>query len=260
MEGCFGSDAIPGQCQGRRPWFGTDADEPCDAGPRVVQRGASNIYFSAIESTLDIPPWSDELQKKIGMRWTMLEQAPDQNSRRLLIQAMRLSDITGKHEDELVSAIEDRIARLRSPDRNLRWEEYQQFVQHKQPFGENTEFEIRPAGPPPELGSWLDSVTRATRLREVRALRGFTRVFPPAAGDEDRIAMISLNQPSWLPRRGKTAARAFSFSSDSTGFGSGRKRSLSLTALRRSGRSTRKRGGPGVGLVLHRGWSRPVYC
>ena len=199
MEGCFGSDAIPGQCQGRRPWLGTDADELCDADPRVTQRGASNIYFSAIESALDIPPWSDELQKKIGMRWAMLEQAPDQNSRRLLVQAMRLSDITGKDEDELVFAIEDRIARLRSPDRNLRWEEYQQFVQHKQPFGENTEFEIRPAAAPPELASWLDSVTRATRLREVRALRGFTRVFPPAAGDEDRIAMISVNQPSWLP-------------------------------------------------------------
>ena len=75
MDGCFGPDAIPGQCHGRRPWLGADADEPCAADPRVVQRGASNIYFSAIESALDIPPWSDELQKKIGMRWAMLEQA-----------------------------------------------------------------------------------------------------------------------------------------------------------------------------------------
>ena len=42
-------------------------------------------------------------------------------------------------------------------------------------------------------------MTRATRLREVRALRGFTRVFPPAAGDDERIAKISLNRPPWLP-------------------------------------------------------------
>ncbi len=199
MEGCFGPDAIPGQCQGRRPWLGNDADESCDARPRVVQRGASNIYFSVIESALDIPPWSDELQKKIGMRWAMLEQAADKNARRLLIRAMRLADITGKSEDDLVEAIEDRIARLRSPDRNLRWEEYQQIVQHKQPFGENTEFEIRPSAAPPELAGWLESVTRATRLREVRVLRGFTRVFPPATGDDTRIAKISVNQPPWLP-------------------------------------------------------------
>lgn len=199
MEGCFGEDAIPRACQGRRPWLGTDADEQCGARPRVVQRGASNLYFSVIESALDIPPWSDELQKKIGTRWSMLERAPDQNLRRVLVQAMRLADITGRSEDELMIAIEDRIARLLSPGRNLRWEEYQQFVQHKQPFGENTEFEIRPAPAPPELASCVESVTRATRLREVRALRGFTRVFPPAAGDDDRIAKIALNRPPWLP-------------------------------------------------------------
>lgn len=199
MEGCFGLDALPAQCHGRRPWLGTDADEPCTTKPRVVQRGASNIYFSVTESVLDIPPWSDELQKKIGMRWAMLEQAPDQNARRLLIQALRLADVTGKPDAELAALIEDRIARLRSPDRNLRWEEYQQFVQHTKPFGENTEFEIRPAPAPPELAGWLESVTRATRLREVRAIRGFTRVFPPAPGDDDRVAKISLNRTAWLP-------------------------------------------------------------
>lgn len=198
MEGCFSPDTIQ-RCQGRRPWLGTDADEQCMARPRVVQRGASNLYFSSIESALDIPPWSDELQKKIGVRWAMLQQAPDQASRRTLVRAMRLADITAKSEDELLSAIEDRIARLRSPDRHLRWEEYQQFVQHTQPFGENTEFEIRPAPAPPELGGWLQAVTRATRLREVRALRGFTRVFPPSGGDDDRLAKISLNRQSWLP-------------------------------------------------------------
>jgi len=199
MEGCFGPNAIPPRCHGRRPWLGIDADEQCPAEPRVVQRGASNIYFSVVESALDIPPWSDELQKKIGMRWSMLEQAPDRDARQVLINAMRLSEITGKAESELVSIIEDRIARLRLPDRNIRWEEYQQFVQHTRPFGENTEFEIRPAASPPELASWVQSVTRATRLREVRAIRGFTRVYPPTPGDEDRIAKISLNRQPWLP-------------------------------------------------------------
>jgi len=165
----------------------------------VVQRGASNLYFSAVESALDIPPWSDALQKKIGARWSLLEQAPDEMSRRLLIRATRLPELTGRSEDDLASAIDDRITRLRSPHRNLRWEEYQQFVQHTQPFGENTEFEIHPTPAPPELAPWLHAVTRATRLREVRALRGFTRVFPPNAGDDSRLAKLSLNRQRWLP-------------------------------------------------------------
>ncbi len=199
MEGCFSEDAIPQQCHGHRPWLGSDANEHCSSKPRVVQRGASNIYFSVVESALDIPPWSDELQKKIGTRWAMLEKAPDVHARRILIQALRLSDITGKTEDELTSIIEDRVNRLQSPDRNIRWEEYQQFVQHSEPFGENTEFEIRPSPPPPELAGYVERVVRATRLREVRALRGFTRVFPPLPGQENRVAKIALKPQSWLP-------------------------------------------------------------
>ena len=199
MEGCFGPDAIPGQCYGRRPWLGTDADEKCTAPPRVVQRGASNLYFSVVESALDIPPWSDEIQKRIGVRWAMLEQAADAAARAVLVQAMRLTQVTGLPESELLAVIEDRIARLRSPERNIRWEEYQQFIQHSEAFGENTEFEIRPAPAPPELAAWLRSVIRVTRLREVRALRGFTRVFPPTPGDDDRMASISLHRLAWLP-------------------------------------------------------------
>lgn len=199
MEGCFAKDAIPSQCHGRRPWLGVDADEPCDVQPRVVQRGASNIYFSVVESALDIPPWSDDVQKKIGVRWAPLERASDSAARAVIIQAFRLAEVTGKPEAELIELIEERVARLRSPNRNLRWEEYRQFVEHIEAFGENTEFEIRPAPAPPELAGWVKAVTRATRLREVRALRGFTRVFPPIFGDEDSVAKISLNRQTWLP-------------------------------------------------------------
>lgn len=199
MEGCFAQDAIPAQCQGQRPWLGADADEDCSRRPRVVQRGASNIYFSVVDSALDIPPWSDELQKKIGRRWTMLAEAPDRDARKTLIGAMRLAEITGRSESELMQIVDDRLARLQSPDRNIRWEEYQQFIQHDRMFGENTEFEIRPAPAPAELARCIRSIVRATRLREVRVLRGFTRVVPPTPGDDQRVAQISLRKLDWLP-------------------------------------------------------------
>ena len=102
-------------------------------------------------------------------------------------------------EDELADAVEDRVMRLKSPDRNLRYEEYQQFVQHVAPFGENTEFEVRPSPPPPELAGWLQMVVRATRLREVRANYGFTRILPPTPGAAARVAPLSLTRLEWLP-------------------------------------------------------------
>lgn len=199
MEGCFGPDAIPGKCQGRRPWLGTDAAEQCDETPRVVQRSASNVYFSAVESALDIPPWSDDLQKKIGMHWAALERTQDSASRRMLIDLLGLPESIGMAVDDLAAVIEDRVSRLRSPERNLRFEEYQQFVQHSEPFGENTEFEVRPLSPPPELAGWLQMVVRATRLREVKANVGFTRIIPPTPGDTERLATLSLESLNWLP-------------------------------------------------------------
>ena len=199
MEGCLGPDAIPGPCKGRRPWLGTNADEPCTEKPRVVQRGASNIYFPVVESALDIPPWCDDLQKKIGVWWAKLANARDSSARRVLLDAIGLANTLGMSEETLADQIEDRVARLKEPNRNMRFEEYQQFVQHSSPFGENTEFEIRPTAPPPELSGWLQLVVRATRLREVRANRGFTRVFPPVPGNTEKIAEISLTSPEWLP-------------------------------------------------------------
>jgi len=112
---------------------------------------------------------------------------------------MHLEERTGQTEDQLAEAIEDRIARLREPDRNLRWEEYQQFIQHDAPFGQSSEFEIRPTLPPTELATWVERLVVASRLREVRALYGFTRVLPPAPGEEERIAKISLSRLNWLP-------------------------------------------------------------
>lgn len=199
LEGCFGPDAIPSPCRGRRPWLGDDADEPCTESPRVVQRGASNIYFSAVESALDIPPWSDELQKKIGFRWPMLEAASNREERHLLIRTMGLGGALNMTDEQVLEVVEDRISRLVAPDRNLRYEEYMQFIQHDGPFGQGTEFDISPLSPPPELAEWLQMVVRTTRLREVRAIYGFTRLFPPTPGDTSRVAPISLRHLEWLP-------------------------------------------------------------
>lgn len=199
MEGCFGPKAISQSCQGKRPWLGIGADEDCPADPRVVQRSASNIYFPVIESALDIPPWSDGLQKKIGTKWFLLEKADSSEDRRALIRAMRLPTLTGQSEAELVEVVEDRLRQLRSPDRNLRWEEYQQFTRPTQGGNAGTEFEIRHVTPPPALAPWIGKVVSATRLREVRVNRGFTRVFPPTLGDDERVARISLSPLNWLP-------------------------------------------------------------
>src|ERR1700730_250170 len=49
---------------------------PSSSTEHCPERGASNIYFSVIESALDIPPWSDELQKRSACDGRCLSKLP----------------------------------------------------------------------------------------------------------------------------------------------------------------------------------------
>lgn len=51
------------KCSGFHPWKNTH--EECSANPKVMQRGSSSVYFPVISSSLVIPPYSDELNKRI---------------------------------------------------------------------------------------------------------------------------------------------------------------------------------------------------
>jgi hypothetical protein len=45
----------------------------------------------------------------------------------------------------------------------------------------------------------FDLTMAVTKLREVRALTGFTRLQPPSAGEDDRVAKLSMNPIGWFP-------------------------------------------------------------
>jgi hypothetical protein len=202
MEGCFG-DEVADRCRGRRPWL-PGPPETCPgqddpkSHPRVTQRGASNLYFSVVESALDIPPWSDALQARLVQFWPALMRAEDGAARRMFVDMLGLPAQLGMAREQVVAEVEARIERIKAPQPNLRWEEYEQLTKHEHDF-QTAEFEVRPTPPPPELRPWIDQVVRVTRLREVRALRGFTRVLPPTSGEDPRIAPISATRMNWLP-------------------------------------------------------------
>jgi len=200
MEGCFDPRAIKalGGCRGRRPWLAADPERCCEE-IRIVQRGASNLYFPVVDSALDIPPWSDSIQKRLEQYWADLVPR-SREERRQLIELLRLNQRLGMSTDALLDQIDDRVARLQNPTQtSLRYEEYRQFTEHRKPFGDQTEFELRPVQTPPELEAYLEHVTRATRLREVRSLRAFTRVHPPAGEHDARAAEIYVQPQRWLP-------------------------------------------------------------
>ena len=206
MDGVFSAQTWQGfRCRGRRPWLATD-DEICDCQPRALQRGASNLYFPVLESALSIPPWSDALQEALGICWDLIVKTQPENRATfidLLAQGELASVLNelGLTPEELAQQIEDRLNRFKDDAiLNIRQEEYRQLVYGADTAGEDAgEFEVRNVPVPDTLRPYFSRVVRVVRLREVRALQGFTRINPPGDEASPDIAAIAVGNPGWLP-------------------------------------------------------------
>ena len=174
MGGVFEPGALSA-CRGRRPWLGLADSEPgCGETPRVLLRGASNAYFSIVASALSIPPYSDPVHLDIAPYLGHLrrQETPEEVVR--LGELKVLDDLLERHSPETVLA-----AALGEPAEPLmlRPDEYKAFLDPPEPVQPPHEFEVRPKQAPGGPASGLLNQVRAvTRLREVRALRGFTRI------------------------------------------------------------------------------------
>ncbi len=206
MDGIFSSKALEGySCRGKKPWLAVP-DEPCTETPRTLQRGASNLFFPIIESSLSIPPWSDSLQEAIGHYWDTIVRLEEED-RASFIEILSKKDLKPVLEEfkmdssELSLRIKERLQIYNTesiPD--IREEEYRQFTST---FSERAinhrDFEIRNTDIPTDQKSFFRRIVRVVRLREVQALKGFTRISPPSDENDPHICRLSISKLPWLP-------------------------------------------------------------
>jgi hypothetical protein len=205
LEGIFGQDVLKKQlgykCQCKNPWLGT-RDNSCDAEPRVLQRGASNVYFSSTASALDIPPWADGMMQRLGIYWEDLVEC-DEQDRAMFIRLNKLEQKLSMTSDEILAQVKLGVDALSaSGGKKIRYEEYEQFTNPSSTSSDSLEFQIQSHTPPPELATYLGKIVQAKRLREVRAIWAFTRITPPADDDPNNIAQyakIKRGDLDWLP-------------------------------------------------------------
>lgn len=203
MEGSFGRGAmreIGYSCRGGRPWLGRDsAVQGCDAMPRTLQRGSSSAWFAVMSSALSIPPFTEALHRAIGNRADEWAALPDEMIEKV---ARRVSALDRYSIEDIVAAVRQREAYGEDEDGAdisslLRQEEYRQLLHET--AAENAEFETESASDEQPIGG-IEPAMLVTRLREVRALHGFTRVDPPAGPGDARVTSVSGDgRPPWLP-------------------------------------------------------------
>ncbi len=193
LSGALGPLNFP--CRGYQPWLKGSPSAQCDEPPRAVLRGASNVYFSSIYSALSIPPWSNPLQVDLNNHWETLRHLPDET---LPAVIPSLPGLRNYALDEVLQAIRERRHNTATIS-SLRQEEFQALCHPPAGIGQ-TDFEILEEPLPANFTEYLEQVVLAYRLREVKALKGFTRIDPPDNDNvEQELAPIFLVPQNWLP-------------------------------------------------------------
>jgi hypothetical protein len=214
MDGAFGKRALGGValCRGRRLWLGTTANEDCRELPRTVQRGASNVWFPLVASSISIPPWSEGAFALLDRHWSMLQHIPE-IALRPTLEGMRLTEGTPYTVDDLIKAIQQRLKGEGLPEGadELKRQEYEALLIGRSERSRVDQFVCTPAPViASQVADWFDRVMLVKRLREVRALLAFTRLLPPDPDDNTtHPAKLFVNDPRWRPATEVTGEGVF---------------------------------------------------
>ena len=198
-------------CPGTSPWLDNDNAESCEERPASAIRGSANIYFPKVASVLTIPPWTDEFREELvdGGHWDNLMNAQEDlledgdrsyyeqtlgNIARRLARgpSSKQADIEAARERiNTVLAAYDDLPNETNPDamQTLRREEWRQLRLGKTRTTDRS-FEVRDETVPEQWLPWFDAFARVPRLREIRALSGFSRRFPPMESNPTKLPLF----------------------------------------------------------------------
>lgn len=203
-------------CNGLRPWLGEmDAGGTvCGRFLRVLQRGATNVYFPHVVSSIYLPFWAEQASADViavleqAHVWTLLSQSTVNGK----IDAMRcqiVAGMAGVDATELETAAQRKLegSHVVAPaaaidEEEFRRSEYQAICQGK--VGPQTELYVESADLSmyqPMIAGFFSRIRLVHKLRETRALAGFTRILPPDGTLTSlRLQPLKLDQAiDWLP-------------------------------------------------------------
>ncbi|QDV55410.1 DUF1998 domain-containing protein [Rosistilla oblonga] len=211
MSGSAGPNSLEGLiCSRNRPWLGPHGtDEECDATPRMLQRGATNLYFPKVASAILIPPFSDPLRAIIDQPhyWQVLAGNPQPDNTPDRQTVTNIATILQCDPDRLFEVTQEKMKGL-EPSGDAQSEEefrHSEYTALSEASGDDeSEFVTVPQKLneyEPFLRNILDRIVLVEKLAETRALTGFSRIDPPPyrefdTHDQDKL---SLQRRNWLP-------------------------------------------------------------
>jgi hypothetical protein len=228
MAGAFNEQSLTKigvTCSGGRPWLGEEAERNntthCGQHLIVVQKGASNVYFSQVRSSIYLPQWEksvdrrlvEVLEKNWGFLTTGMENGTFQRMRFELVAERNFAeDKRELHTEKLLEAATKRISGADSSTSDDSEEKYRKMEYDAilaEAGGENQDFFVSKnqantyddSETGGAISTGLTSIGLLHKLRETRAFVGFSRWLPDDGKTLDaKKDFIKLGRSiSWLP-------------------------------------------------------------
>lgn len=217
MEGAFRRSALTDlgmRCEGGRPWLKDAPAEFCTQAPRTLQRGSSAVWQPVLKSALSIPPWSDGLADKLSGHWEDLRSFSSRIEVEIYLKgAFRGDDsvsvdavmelLEAEQQEDPAAGGSDSDADAAGGYQALRRQEYERLCagNASRDKGREEQFVCEPPVTDATILTpfGVDTPMLVKRLREVRALKAFTRIADPESSAEGHEAALSLTPTDWLP-------------------------------------------------------------
>jgi hypothetical protein len=197
-------------CRGRRPHLRDFEIDGCENQMRAMVLGASNTWFPLVLSSVAIPPEGSQLAQVVEAEWANLNDVTSIDNLKFMRNRALLGALTTYSDDEIWDAIRQRREKAAGGQANdgerpdLKAPEWRVLTRFD-PRLNTDDFLLRPVSPPPQYATLLDQVVLVERLREVRAMLGFTRLDSfgelndPDLDQMSNPAPLSRRAPTWLP-------------------------------------------------------------
>lgn len=215
MEGSFRRRALKDlglTCQGTRPWLGASATaKGCGLPLRTLQRGSSAVWQPVLKSALSIPPWSDGRSDPLAEHWDALREYDEREHVEIYLRgvfkgkcpvpldevmALLDAELDEDPDSETAPTFDHRYRALRNKEyERLRAGNDESEHSHDEQFV--CETPLGDQGVLDPLG--VTGPMLVKKLREVRALKAFTRLVDAESTTDSTEMPLSERTLRWLP-------------------------------------------------------------
>lgn len=194
-------------CSRFHPHLRQTETEECKGRVKAILLGASNSWFPITLSALHIPSTENPIDRLVEEHWRVLQHIAEVRDIDLLRKMGQLIAFAGIPTDRILQAIQARRQPLQSGADGYNDLKTEEWLVLRDPTHARMgpDFTLRRVDVPSKYRHLIEDVVLVERLREVRAMVGFTRLESPGEYTEidempaEQRAPISRHSPRWVP-------------------------------------------------------------